>query len=85
MLTTPWQALTQKTFKRVVPFADNEHLNKKSLRARVGFFMIVMYLLPLLIHGLTLKGLIFAVVPIYMFSLCFMISTQINHLVPQAT
>lgn len=76
------QALTLKSYNRVVPFAKSNHLNPYSLKVRMGVYIFVIHLLPLILHGLTLKGFLFAIVPIYLISLFFMICSQINHLTP---
>jgi len=76
--------LGKKAFNRVVPFRSNEHVNADSLYLRTAIFYLLVRGVPLLMHGLTLKGLIFALVPEWVFSVCFMLSSQINHLVPDA-
>jgi delta11-fatty-acid desaturase len=79
------QALTKKEYNRVVPFGRNKHLNTDSLSFRRLFYIFIIHIVPFLLHGMTLKGLVFAIVPEYLFSLFFMISTQINHLTPETT
>ena len=59
-------------------------MNSDSLKLRLAFYFFTIHIVPLLIHGLTLKGALFSLVPIYLFSLFFMICTQINHLTPDA-
>lgn len=66
-------------------FASNKHLNTDSLKVRLLFYTLMVHVLPFILHGLTLKGLLFSILPIYFFSVCFMISSQINHLTPHTT
>ena len=76
--------LGKKALNRVVPFKTNEHLNSDNLLLRTFIFFLVVRILPLILHGLTFKGFSFALVPEWIFSVCFMVSSQINHLVPDA-
>ena len=78
------QAFNKPKYNRCVTFNNSKHLNTDSLRFRLGFYTLVIHIMPLIMHGLTIKGLIFTVLPIYVFSTLFMISSQINHLVPDA-
>jgi delta11-fatty-acid desaturase len=76
------QALNNTAFNRVVPFAQNKYVNSDYERIRLSFYFFVIHIIPFLLHGLTLKALLFSIIPIYLFSVCFMISSQINHLTP---
>lgn len=76
------QALTRDSYNRVVKFGRNKYLNTDSLRLRQAVYFFFFHFMPFVINGLTFKGLLFAIIPIYLFSLFFMISTQINHLTP---
>jgi len=76
------QALFKPKFNRAVHFAQNEHLNTDLLWLRYSFYAFLVHVVPFLLHGLCLKGFLFAIVPIYVLSVCFMISSQINHLTP---
>lgn len=42
-----------------------------------------MHVVPILFHGFTLKGILFATVPMIIMSIIFMTLAQINHLVPE--
>lgn len=79
------QSLRRASYNRVVTFGNNKYLNPNSLIFRFVVYFIICHVLPLVIHGLSLKGIVFSVVPIYFFSLFFMISSQINHLTPETT
>jgi len=79
------QSLEKPAYNRTVPFVTNKYLNTNSLKFRLAFYFVVIHLLPFYLHGLTVKGFLFSVVPIYFFSVCFMISSQINHLTPHNT
>jgi delta11-fatty-acid desaturase len=79
------QALNYPSFNRTIPFANTKNLNNKSLVFRFICNFTFNIVMPLAFHGLTVKGIIFAVVPVYLFSLFFMISSQINHLTPHTT
>lgn len=79
------QALNKTQYNRCVTFARSKHLNTDSLRFRLAFYTIVIHILPLILNGLNFKGLLFTLIPIYLFSLFFMISSQINHLTPDST
>ena len=76
------QSLTRKFYNRVVAFNKSKYLNTSSLVLRFIFYFSLTHLLPFFLHGLTLKAFLFSIVPIYSFSLYFMISSQINHLTP---
>jgi fatty acid desaturase len=43
-----------------------------------------LYVLPLFYVGLTLKGLIWITIPMLLYSIFFMVCTQINHLTPES-
>jgi fatty acid desaturase len=77
MLGTPYNG--------VVPLSYTWSLNTISVPIRLLFFMIFMYILPILFHGLSFKAAAFAIVPEFIFTACFTICTQVNHLVPEAT
>jgi hypothetical protein len=59
-------------------------MNNDSLKYRLGFYFFTIHVIPLLLHGLTIRGFLFAIIPIYIFSLLFMICSQINHLTPMS-
>ena len=80
-----FQAFNKPSYNKVVNFASNKHLNTDSLKLRLVFYGLVVHVLPFILHGLTLRGLLFSILPIYFFSVCFMISSQINHLTPHNT
>ena len=77
-----YQAFKRVNYNNVCKFVSNEYLNPNSLPYRMAVFTFLMHILPFLLHGYTLKGFFFATVPIYVLSVCFMISSQINHLTP---
>jgi delta11-fatty-acid desaturase len=79
------QAFRKPAYNRVVSFGKSKYLNPRSLIYRFIFYFVVFHILPFLFHGATFKSVVFALVPIYLFSLFFMISTQINHLTPHTT
>lgn len=79
------QAYRRKAFNRVVKFANNKHLNPRSLVTRFVIYFIIFHITPFFFLGATLKAVLFSIIPIYLFSIFFMISTQINHLVPDTT
>jgi fatty acid desaturase len=76
------QALNREKYNRVVHFAKNKYLNTDTLRSRQAIYLFIVHVIPFLLHGFTLKALLFSIIPIYLFSVFFMISTQINHLTP---
>jgi delta11-fatty-acid desaturase len=76
------QAFNKPSYNRVVTFANSKYLNTNSLRPRLAFYTFVVHVIPFILHGITLRGLLFSIIPIYIFSVCFMISSQINHLTP---
>lgn len=80
-----FQAFNKPAYNKVVTFASNKHLNTDSLKVRLVVYGLVIHVLPFILHGLTLRGLLFSILPIYFFSVCFMISSQINHLTPHNT
>jgi delta11-fatty-acid desaturase len=79
------QAFTRPKFNRTVAFGNNKYLNRNSLKARLAFYIFVIHIIPFLLHGLSIKGFLFSIIPIYLFSVCFMICSQINHLTPHTT
>ena len=85
ILNGVFQALNKPSFNRVVPFAQNKYVNTNSLKARLLFYFTVIHFLPFFLHGLTLQAFCFSIIPIYLFSVCFMISSQINHLTPHTS
>jgi delta11-fatty-acid desaturase len=76
------QAFRKPAYNRVVPFGNSKYLNNRSLVPRFAFYFFMFHVIPFIFHGATIKAVLFAIVPIYLFSLFFMISTQINHLTP---
>ena len=80
-----WHPYRRTAFNRVVKFANSKYLNPRSLPARFIIYFIIFHAAPFIFLGATLKSVIFSIIPIYLFSVFFMISTQINHLIPEAT
>jgi delta11-fatty-acid desaturase len=72
------------SYNKVVTFGHSKYLNPKRLVYRLVVHFLIVHVLPFIFHGATIKGVLFAVIPIHLFSLFFMISTQINHLIPDA-
>jgi len=70
-----WESLTKPSYNRVVTFAQNKHLNTDSIKPRLLEYIFIVHIIPFLLHGLTLKGFLFSILPIYFFSVCFMISS----------
>ena len=66
----------------MVKFGKNKYLNTDSLRTRQALYVFFVHLVPFLLHGFSVKAFLFSVIPIYLYSLFFMINTQINHLTP---
>jgi delta11-fatty-acid desaturase len=79
------QSYRKPRYNRVVSFGNTKYLNPKSLIFRFFAYFVIVHVMPFVFHGVSVKGVIFAVVPIYLFSVFFMISTQINHLTPDTT
>ena len=77
------QPFVWRKYNRVVTWSESKHLNKDSQIARLIFYIFVLHVLPLWLHGLNTKGFMFSIVPIYVFSVLFMLCSQINHLTPQ--
>jgi delta11-fatty-acid desaturase len=76
------QSYRRPAYNRVVKFANTKYLNPKSLITRFIIYFTLFHITPFIFLGATIKAVIFSIVPIYLFSLFFMVSTQINHLTP---
>jgi fatty acid desaturase len=71
-----------KSYNKVVKLSESEQMDRRSLYPRL-FFLALTLCAPMAYHGLTLKGLVFSVIPYLLYSICFMICSQINHLTPE--
>ena len=73
------QGMTQSSFRekynRVTKFARNQYLNPNEIIPRYLFFFLIFHVGPLYLHGNNFKGWMFSIIPIYVFSVCFMISS----------
>lgn len=72
-------------YNGVVPLSSTWYLNTISILPRLLMYMILMHILPVMVHGLTIKGAVFSFLPEFIYAGCFTICSQINHLVPEAT
>lgn len=79
------QSLRRESYNRVVVFGNSKYLNPNSLIFRFIIYFIITHVAPIAMHGMSFKGIVFSIIPIYLFSLFFMISSQINHLTPSTT
>lgn len=66
----------------VIPFTK-----KRMIQHIIGRILnvFVLHILPFFYVGLTLKGLVWVSIPMIIYSIIFMICTQINHLTPEST
>lgn len=72
-------------YNGVVPLSFTWHVNTISIIPRLFMYMVLMHILPIMIHGITVKGAVFAFLPELIYAGCFTICSQVNHLVPEAT
>ena len=79
-----YQSNKRPSFNRVVPWGKSSYMDGADTNYRYLLQFLLVHIVPFFLHGLTLKGLIFSVVPMYLLSIQFMICSQINHLVPEA-
>ena len=79
-----YQSNKRPSFNRVVPWGKSRYMDGADTNYRYLLQFLLVHIGPFFLHGLTLKGLIFSVVPMYLLSIQFMICSQINHLVPEA-
>jgi len=70
-------------YNGVVSLVHTAHLNVRSIPLRLTAYIFLMHVLPVWLFGCTQKGLVFALLPQYIFSWLFLICTQVNHLVPE--
>jgi delta11-fatty-acid desaturase len=52
---------------------------------RLLLYLGVMHLSAVLMHGYSLKGMVFMIVPEFIYTTCFTLCSQVNHLVPEAS
>jgi fatty acid desaturase len=75
-----------KPYNKIVSLIPDEAahiISRKSIAPRLLMIVLTMFVLPICYHGFTTKGWIFAVVPYLVYSLHFMICSQINHFTPE--
>lgn len=80
------ESLAGKPYNKVVRLIPDEAshiISRLSIVPRLVAIVALMFLAPLIYHGLTLKGLIFAILPYFVYSLHFMTCSQINHFTPE--
>lgn len=77
--------ILQYPYNGVVPLSFNWYINTVSIVPRLLVYMLIMHIAPVIIHGLTLKGAVFAFIPELIYAGCFTICSQVNHLVPETT
>lgn len=79
------KSILNKKYNKIVELNNTKNVNNKSLLYHLVITLFIMYCIPLFIHGLTLKGFLFAFIPYNIASVFFMISSQINHFTPDNT
>jgi hypothetical protein len=72
-------------YNHVVSLSYTRYLNGWSVPLRLLLYLAIMHILPILLHGPTLKGMVFMIVPEFVYTTCFTLCSQVNHLVPEAT
>lgn len=80
-------SLAGKPYNKVVPLIPDEAahiISRKSVLPRLGAIVVTMFVLPVCYHGMTWKGLAFAVFPYLVYSCHFMVCSQINHFTPES-
>ena len=78
------QATHAQKINRVVELSNTTHINPASTLPRLLLMVCVIAGIPLASLGFSFKALAFMVIPYGIFSTCFMVSSQVNHLVPDA-
>jgi fatty acid desaturase len=80
------ESLAGKPYNKVVKLIPEEAshiLSRKSVLPRLIAIVALMFVAPICYHGLTMKGLAFAIIPYLVYSGHFMICSQINHFTPE--
>ena len=80
-------SLAGKPYNKVVPQIPEKAshiISRTSIVPRLMAIVLIMFVLPCCYHGLTWKGLAFAVLPYLVYSCHFMICSQINHFTPES-
>lgn len=72
-------------YNQVVTLSRTRYLNGFSVPLRLLIYLGVMHLSAVLLHGYSLKGMVFMIVPEFVYTTCFTLCSQVNHLVPEAT
>ena len=80
-----FQGLFGIPYNNVVPLSFTWYLNPLDMPIRLLGYLVLMHVVPVIAHGLTLKGAIFAIVPEFIFTACFTICSQVNHLTPECS
>lgn len=87
MLRGCLESLAGKPYNKVVKLIPKEAshiIARKSILPRLIAIAIFMFVAPFCYHGLTSKGLAFAIIPYLIYSAHFMICSQINHFTPES-
>ena len=80
------ESLAGKPYNKVVKLIPDEAahvISRRSIIPRLAAIVALMFVAPFCYHGLTLKGLVFAILPYLVYSLHFMTCSQINHFTPE--
>lgn len=72
-------------YNYVVSLSRTRYLNGYSVPLRLLAYLGIMHLVAVLLHGFSLKAMVFMLLPEFVYTTCFTICSQINHLVPEAT
>jgi fatty acid desaturase len=78
-LLSIWRCFKQKTFSGGHLLHDSPSLSRQSMITPTLLLIFLMYLLPLLTIGFTLKGLLFSVLPYMIFNYYYMSVASLGH------
>ena len=72
-------------YNQVVSLSRTKFLNGWGVPFRLLLYLGIMHFLAIVFHGTTIRGIVFMLVPEFVYTACFTICSQVNHLVPEAT
>lgn len=72
-------------YNGVVSLSRTRYLNPYSIPVRLVVYFVLMHGLPILLHGISIKGFVFSLVPEIVYTAAFTVCSQVNHLTPENT
>ena len=75
--------LVGNPYNQVVSLSRTRYLHSYTVPLRLLLYLGVMHLSAVLLHGVSLKAAVFMLLPEFVYTTCFTLCSQINHLVPE--